>query len=53
MDPIVTETNWYAVKFTKAHKDELKPHYIVFSTGKTQTTANLYFFAIQMFMGIQ
>jgi hypothetical protein len=32
MDPTVNETNWYAVKFTKAHKDELKPHSTVFST---------------------
>jgi hypothetical protein len=52
MDPTVIETNWYAVKFTKANKDEPKPHTIVFSTGKTLTVTNLMFFAIQMFIGI-
>lgn len=43
MDPIVNETNWYAVKFTKAHMDELKPHSTVFSTGKTLTVTYFIF----------
>jgi hypothetical protein len=31
MDPIVSETNWNAAKFTKPHKDELKPQSSVFN----------------------